>query len=203
MGTINARDVMNLRKATGAGMMACKKVLVEAEGDFDKAIDLLRKKGIASAAKKAGRETENGKIGSYIHMGGKIGVLVELACETDFVADTDDFAQLLKDVAMHIAAANPAYLDRDSVPKDVLEKEMELQKETLISEGKPAAIIDKIVEGKLNKFYERNCLIEQPFIKDDKESVGDLIKHAVGKLGENIKIIKFARFEINAQSCSV
>jgi len=203
MGTINAKDVMNLRKATGAGMMACKKVLVEADGDFDKAIDLLRKKGIASAAKKAGRETENGKIGSYIHMGGKIGVLVELACETDFVADTDDFAQLLKDIAMHIAAASPAYLDRDSVPKDILEKEMELQKETLIAEGKPAAIIDKIVEGKLNKFYEKNCLVEQPFIKDDKESVGDLIKHAVGKLGENIKIIKFARFEINAQSCSV
>ncbi len=180
-----------------------KKVLVEADGDFDKAIDLLRKKGIASAAKKAERDTENGKIGSYIHMGGKIGVLVELACETDFVADTDDFVQLLKDVAMHIAAANPTYLDRDSVPKDILEKEMELQKETLIAEGKPAAILDKIVEGKLNKFYEKNCLMEQPFIKDDKESVGDLVKHAVGKLGENIKIIKFARFEINAQSCSV
>jgi len=203
MSKINAKDVMNLRKATGAGMMACKKALTEAEGDFDKAVELLRKKGIASAEKKAGRETANGKIGSYIHMGGKIGVLVELACETDFVANTDDFAQLLKDIAMHIAASNPAYLDRDSVPKEELEKEMKIQKEMLLEQGKPAAIIDKIVEGKMEKFYEKNCLVEQPFIKNDKESVGDLIKRTIGKLGENIKVVRFARFEINAAGCSV
>ncbi len=197
MEAISAKDVMNLRKSTGAGMMACKKALQEAKGDFKEAAILLRKKGIADAAKKMGRETANGKIGSYIHTGGKIGSLVEVACETDFVADTDDFNQLVKDVAMHIAAANPSYLDRDSVPEEVIEKESAIQRDMLIAAGKPESIADKIVKGKLEKFYKQNCLMEQPFIKNGEETISDLTNSVIAKLGENIKIIGFSRFAID------
>ena len=197
MNSINAKDVMSLRKLTGAGMMACKKALQEAEGNFEDAAVLLRKKGIASAVKKVGRETTNGKIGSYIHTGGKIGSLVKVACETDFVSDTDDFNQLIKDVAMHIVAANPLYLDKDSVPQEAIDKESAIQKDILIASGKPASIIDKILKGKLEKFYKQNCLVEQPFIKNDEETISDLINSVIAKLGENIKIVGFTRFSID------
>ncbi len=196
MANITAQMVKELRERTGAGMMACKKALQETDGDIEKAIDKLREMGLASAAKKAGREAKEGKITSYIHAGGKIGVLVEINCETDFVSNTDDFSNLCKDIAMHIAAANPQYVSREEVPGETLEKEKNIMKEQLRQQGKPENILDKIVEGKIEKFYEETCLLDQPFIKDDSIKVKDLIQNTIAKLGENIVVRRFARFQI-------
>ena len=196
MANITAQMVKELRERTGAGMMACKKALQETDGDIEKAIDKLREMGLASAAKKAGREAKEGKIASYIHAGGKIGVLVEVNCETDFVANTDEFNNLCKDIAMHIVAANPQYVSREEVPEEVLEKEKNIMKEQLRQQGKPENILDKIVEGKIEKFYEETCLLDQPFIKDDSVTVKDLIQNTIAKLGENIIVRRFARFQI-------
>ena len=196
MAEITSKLVKELRDKTGAGMMDCKKALVETDGDIDKAVDLLRKKGLAAAAKRAGRETKEGVIGSYIHMGGKIGVLVEINCETDFVARTDDFQALVKDIAMHIAAAAPQYLAPEDVPADVVEREKEIYKSQALEEGRPEKIIDKIVEGKLKKFYEEACLLNQKFVKDPSKTVSDRIAETIAKLGENIKVSRFVRFQL-------
>ncbi len=196
MANITAQMVKELRERTGAGMMDCKKALMETDGDIEKAIDKLREMGLASAAKKAGREANEGKVAAYIHSGGKIGVLVEINCETDFVANTDDFNSLCKDVAMHIAAAAPLYVSKEDVPQEELEKEKRIMKEQLKQQGKPENILDKIVEGKIEKYYEEVCLLEQPFVKDDSMKVKDLVKNMVAKLGENIVIRRFARFKV-------
>ena len=195
--SISAEDVRKLRNQTGAGMMECKQALVEAEGDPEKAIELLRKKGLSLAARKAGRTTGQGLVGSYIHMG-KIGVLVELNCETDFVAKTSDFRELLKDIAMHIAAANPQYIRREEVPQPVIEKESEIYNAQL--ENKPPQVVEKIIAGKLEKFYSDTCLMDQVFIKDPehKKKIHDLVTEHIAKLGENILIRRIARFEIGA-----
>ncbi|MEE9523115.1 MAG: translation elongation factor Ts [Thermodesulfovibrionales bacterium] len=195
MMAISATLVKELREKTGVGMMDCKKALTESEGDFEKAVDCLRQKGLATAAKRAGRAASEGVIGSYIHMD-KIGVMVEINCETDFVARTDDFKELVKDVAMHIAAANPEYLSREKVPGNVLEREKEIYRSQV--EGKPANIVDKIIEGKLEKFYTESCLLDQVFVKDPdgKKKIKDLIVEKVAKLGENIMIDRFVRFQL-------
>jgi elongation factor Ts len=187
--------VKELRDKTGAGMMDCKKAMEEAGGDAEKALDVLRKKGLASAAKKAGRKASEGIISSYIHMD-KIGVMVEINCETDFVAKTDDFRLMAKDIAMHIAAANPPYLDAADVPADVVEREKAIYRDQV--KGKPENVLEKIVEGKLNKFYEDNCLLHQKFVKDpeQKKTVGDLVTAAIAKLGENIVVRRFVRYQI-------
>ncbi len=192
---ISATLVKELREKTGVGMMDCKKALTESEGDFEKAVDFLRQKGLASAAKRAGRAASEGVVGSYIHMD-KIGVMVEVNCETDFVARTDDFKELVKDVAMHVAAANPAYLSKEDVPEDVLEREKEIYRSQV--EGKPANVVDKIIEGKLEKFYSETCLLDQVFVKDPdgKKKIKDLIVEKVAKLGENIMIGRFVRFQL-------
>jgi len=193
---ISAAVVQDLRQRTGAGMMDCKKALVETGGDLDKAVDFLRKKGISSAEKKAGRETKQGSIGSYIHGGGRIGVLLEINCETDFVARNEAFQNFSRDVAMHIAAANPTYLNRDSVPAGVLEKEREILSEQLRTQGKPENMIEKIVEGKLSKYYEENCLLDQAFVKDTSMSVEECLKQTIATLGENIVVRRFTRYEL-------
>jgi elongation factor Ts len=193
---ITAKMVKELREATNAGMMDCKKALTECDGDMDKAGDYLRKKGIASAAKKEGRTTSQGIVGSYIHMGGKVGVLVEVACETDFVARTDDFQGFVHDIAMHIAAASPAAVTRDEVDPTVIAKEKEIYREQMKNEGKPDNIIDKIVEGKVDKYYSEIVLLEQSFVKDQDMTVEDYLKSIIGKLGENMQIKRFARFQI-------
>jgi elongation factor Ts len=195
MTEISASAVRDLREKTGAGMMECKKALTDASGDFEKAIDLLRQKGLASAAKKSARSASQGLIGSYIHMD-KIGVMIEINCETDFVARTDDFQALVKDVAMHIAAANPTYLSREDVTPDVIEREKEIYKAQV--SGKPAQVVDKIVEGKLEKFYTDTCLLDQIFVKDPdgKKKIKDLVTEKVAKLGENIVIRRFVRFQL-------
>ncbi len=196
--SITAEMVKQLREKTGAGMMDCKKALTEAGGDFDKAIEILRKKGMAQAEKKASRQTSEGVIGSYIHMD-KIGVLVEVNCETDFVARNEDFKAFVKDLAMHIAAASPKYLDRESVPQEVIEKEKEIYKDQV--KDKPANVVDRIVEGKLEKFYEANCLMDQIFIKDpeQKKTIRDLLTEMIAKIGENIKIRRFVRFQVGEE----
>ncbi len=196
--SVTAEMVKKLREQTGAGMMDCKKALTEANGDFDKAVDILRKKGLAAAAKKAGRATSEGLIGSYVHMD-KIGVLVEVNCETDFVARTDDFRQLVKDIAMHIAAANPRYLSREDVPSDVIEKEKDIYRDQI--KGKPEHVIEKILEGKLEKFYSENCLLEQIFVKDpdQKKTIKDLVNEMIVKLGENIVVKRFVRFQLGEE----
>ena len=195
MTTISAEVVKNLREKTGAGMMECKKALTESSGDFEKAIDLLRQKGLATALKKAGRTASEGLIYSYIHMG-RIGTMVEVNCETDFVARTDDFKELVKDIAMHIAAGNPLYLTREDVPQDVLEREKEIYKAQV--EGKPLQVVEKIIEGKLEKFYADACLLDQIFIKDpdQKKTIKALITEKIAKFGENIIIRRFARFQL-------
>jgi elongation factor Ts len=191
---ISANAVKELREKTGAGMMDCKKALAEAGGDFAKAEEVLRKKGLASAAKKAGRIASEGAVGSYIHMGGKIGVLVEVNCETDFVARNEAFQALVKDVAMQIAASNPLWVRREEVPADVVAKELEIAKAQMREQKKPEAIIEKIAQGKVDKFYKEVCLLEQPFVKDDKKSVQEMITEQVSKIGENIQVRRFARF---------
>ncbi|MFN7963256.1 MAG: translation elongation factor Ts [Thermoanaerobaculia bacterium] len=194
--SISAQLVKELRERTGAGMMDCKAALTETNGDIEKAVDNLRKKGMASAAKKAGRVAAEGLIGSYIHAGGKIGVLVEVNCETDFVARTEEFAELVKDIAMHVAAAEPRFASRDEVTEADLEREREIYREQTLAAGKPANMVDKIVEGKLGKFYAETVLIEQPFIKDPNLTVGELITQKVAKIGENIRVRRFVRFRL-------
>jgi elongation factor Ts len=192
---INAQQVKELREKTGAGMMDCKNALIEGRGDMEQAIVVLRKKGLASAQKKASRVATEGLIGHYIHAGGKLGVLVEVNCETDFAARSGEFQALVKDIAMHIAAQNPLYVRREEVPPEVLEKEKEIYKDQARSSGKPEHIIDKIAEGKLESFYEMACLYDQKFVKDPAMNVKDLINNLVGKIGENIQVRRFARFK--------
>ena len=187
-------EIKQLRERTGAGILDCKKALTESDGDIDKAVDWLRSKGIAKAAKKAGRAATEGLVHSYIHAGGKIGVLVEINCETDFVAMNEDFQQLCKEIAMHIAAAGPEYVSKDEVPADAIEKERQVQKQLVIEEGKPEHIADKIVEGRMGKFYETKCLLQQKFIMDDKKTVEDVLTDRVSRIGENIRVRRFARF---------
>jgi elongation factor Ts len=197
--TITAETVRKLREETGAGMMDCKSALVEAAGDLEKAREHLRKKGLATAAKKAGRATSEGVVGSYIHQGAKVGVLVEIDCETDFVAKTAEFQALVKDIAMHVAAGSPAvplYVSKDEVPKDVLEKEKEIYKAQATSQGKPPAIADKIAEGKLKEYYQTFCLLEQPYVRDGKLTVGELIQEKIALIKENIVVRRFARFRV-------
>ena len=197
---ITADLVKTLRERTGAGMMDCKAALAETGGDVEKAIDVLRKRGLASAAKKTGRTTSEGVVGSYIHMGGKIGVLVEVNCESDFVARTEDFQTLVKELGLQIAAAAPLYVSRDEVPAEAVEREKAIYREQMAASGKPANVIDKIVEGKLTSYYEQVCLVEQPSIRDPKVKVEDLIKAVIGKLGENIAVARFARFKVGERA---
>jgi elongation factor Ts len=194
----SAEQVKELRERTGAGMMDCKAALEAAKGDMQGAIEHLRKKGLADAAKKAHREAKDGVVASYIHPGSKIGVLVEVNCETDFVARTDDFQQLVKDLAMQVAAANPSYVSREEVPGAVVEKEREIYRQQMADQKKPAQVIDKIVEGKLEKFYAESCLMEQPFIRDPsgKTRLRDMVDQATAKMGERIVVKRFARFQV-------
>ena len=193
---ITAALVKKLRDATGAGMMECKAALTEAGGNLDDATTILRKRGLASATKKAGRSTNEGLIGHYIHMGGKIGVLVEVNCESDFVARTDDFQSLAREISMHIAAANPQYVRREDVPADIIERERSIYRSQLEDQKKPAAVVDKIIEGKLGSFYEQVCLLDQPSIRDPKLTVGQLVQQAIAKMGENISVPRFVRFKL-------
>ena len=191
---ISAGLVKELREKTGAGMMDCKKALMETSGDFEKAVEYLRKKGIASAAKKAGRMTKEGAVTSYIHGEGKVGVLLEVNCETDFVARTEQFRQLVKDLAMHIAAANPQWVRPEEIPAEIIAKEKEIAVAQMQASGKPAAVLEKIAEGKIKKFYEDNCLLHQVFVKDPNKTIEQLLKEAIATLGENISVRRFARF---------
>ena len=207
MGTtsvnITAAHVKELRDKTNAPMMACKQALTEANGDMEAAIVLLRKKGIATAAKKAARVTSEGSVASYIHAGGKIGVLVEVNCESDFVARTDDFKNLVHDIAMHIAASDPKFIRKEDVTPEAYEKEKDIYRAQAAQTGKPAQVIEKIVEGKMGKFYEEVCLYEQPFIKDQTMTVSQLIASVIGKLGENITVRRFARFKVGSPDWTV
>jgi len=200
MAEITAAAVKQLREKTGAGMMECKNALVEAAGNEDKAVDILRERGLASAKKREGRIAAEGIVGQYIHMGGKVGVLVELNCETDFVARGDEFQQLVKDIAMHIAAAEPRFVSRDEVPANVLDKEREIAKAQAKNDpknaNKPDQVIDKIVEGRLNKFYEESVLTDQPFVKDPSKTVGELITEKTSKTGERIAVRRFTRYKM-------
>ena len=200
MAEITAALVKQLRDSTGAGMMECKAALQEANGDLEEARTILRKRGLASAAKKSGRSTSEGQIGAYIHSGGKIGVLVELNCESDFVARTEDFQTLLKEIGLQVAAASPQYARREDVPADVLEREREIYRAQMKDSGKPAPVIDKIVEGKLGAFYEQIVLVDQPSIRDPKTTVGQIIQAAIAKLGENISVARFVRFKVGESS---
>ncbi len=191
---MGAAEIKELRERTGAGMLDCKKALEESDGDIEKAVDWLRSKGIAKAAKKAGRAATEGLVVSYIHAGGKIGVLLEVNCETDFVAMTDQFQELCRDIAMHIAAAAPEYTTREEVPPDAIEREREIQKQRVLEEGKPEKVADKIVEGRMGKFYEDSVLLEQKFVKDDSKTIQDVVTEAVAQIGENIQVRRFARF---------
>jgi elongation factor Ts len=195
MADIPASLVKTLRDRTGAGMMECKAALQEAGGDIEAATIILRKRGLAQAARKSGRATSEGLIGSYIHMGGKIGVLVELNCESDFVARTDDFQTLLREIALQVAAANPTYVRRDDIPVEILDRERGIYRAQMENSGKPAPVIDKIVEGKLGSFYEQTCLV-QPSIRDPKVTVGQMLQAAIAKLGENIGVARFVRFKV-------
>jgi elongation factor Ts len=197
---ITAENVRDLRVKTGAGIMDCKKALQESAGDLEKAVDYLRQKGLASAAKKEGRDAAEGLVGSYLHGGGKIGVLVELNCETDFVARTPEFQALLKDIAMQIAAANPRYIRKEDVPEDELTREREIYHQQAIESGKLEKVLAKIVDGKMERFYSEVCLLEQEFIKDSDVNVGGLIKEAVSRIGENIQVRRFVRFHVGEGS---
>ncbi len=193
---IDAKAVMELREKSGAGIMDCKKALAEAGGDQEKALEILRKKGAMAALKKAGRSAKEGTIGHYVHFGGKIGVLVELNCETDFVANTQEFQDLAKDLAMQVASAQPLYVEPGDVPEEVLAKEKEIYRAQALGEGKPEKVLDRIVEGKLKKFYSQACLMEQPFVKEDSITVRQRVEATVGKLGENIVVRRFVRFQV-------
>ena len=196
MAEISAALVKQLRERTGAGMMECKKALVEAKGELGEAETVLRKWGIASAGKKASRTTKQGTIGTYIHAGAQLGVLVEVNCESDFVARTDDFQELVRDIAMHVAAADPQFVRREDVTAAVLDKEKEIQKARAVNEGKPEKVAEKIVEGRMAKFYEEVCLLEQPFVKEATTTIEQLVKSKIAKLGENIAVARFARFKV-------
>jgi elongation factor Ts len=200
MSEVTASAVKSLREKTGAGMIDCKNALVEANGDENTAIEILRKKGMATAGKKAGRVTAEGAVGSYIHMGGKVGVLVEINCESDFVSRGEEFQQLVKDVAMHIAAVDPRYASRDEVPAEVLGKEREILLEQLKNDpknaNKPDDVLNKIIEGRLNKFFEDNVLLDQPFVKDPSKTIGELVAEKIGSIKENISVRRFARFKM-------
>ena len=193
---ITAQMVKELRERTGAGMLDCKNALNETQGDLEKAIDYLRKKGLAAAAKKAGRVTAEGAVGSYIHAGGKIGVLVEVNCETDFVARTDQFLELVRDIAMHIAAAEPKFVRREEVTTEDLERERAIFKDQALASGKPANVVDRIVEGKMDKYFSEFVLMEQPFVKNPDVTIGQMVAEKVGKIGENIQIRRFSRFKL-------
>jgi len=196
MVVISAGLVKELREKSGAGMMDCKGALVEAGGDMDKAMEILRKKGIAKAAKRSERAANEGNIEAYIHPGSKLGVLVEVNCETDFVANTDEFKRLTRDIAMQIAASSPQYVSREEVPQEVIDQEMEIYKEQARNQGKPENILEKIALGKLDKFYSEICLLEQPFVKNPDQSIKLLLDEAIGKIGENITIRRFSRFKV-------
>lgn len=193
---VSASSVKELREKTGAGMLDCKKALEEANGEITKAIELLREKGLAAAANKAGRTATEGVVESYIHAGGRIGVLVEINCETDFVGKTDQFREFARDIAMHIAASNPRYVAREEVPQEELEKEKEILKAQALNEGKPEKIVEKMVEGRIGKYYEEFCLLEQSFIKDPDKTISTLLKEKISTIGENITIRRFVRFEL-------
>ncbi len=192
---ITAAMVKELREATGAGMMDCKRALEESNGDIEKATEILREKGLAAAAKKASRIAAEGLVDSYIHPDGRIGVLVEVNCETDFVAKTDEFKSFVRDIAMHIAAMNPTYLSREDVPQEVIDKEKEILRIQTLNEGKPEKIVDKIVEGRIAKFFEENCLLEQDFVKDTDKTIQDYVNEKISTIGENINIRRFVRYE--------
>ena len=200
MSDVSPNLVRELRERTGAGMMDCKRALTEVDGDVERALVYLREKGLAAAAKRAGRTAADGVVASYIHAGGKIGVLIEVNCETDFVARTEDFQGLVKELAMQIAAANPRYVRREEVPTDVLAQERSIYAAQAANSGKPAAVIEKMVNGKVEKFFADVCLLEQPFIKDPDKQVSQLISDAVAKLGENVVVRRFARFQLGEQS---
>ena len=193
---ISAQQVKELRETTGAGMMDCKRALTETGGDMAKAVDFLREKGLAAAAKKSGRIAAEGLVESYIHGAGRIGVLIEVNCETDFVAKTSEFKSFVRDIAMQVAAANPQYLDRQEVPTEIVEHEKEVLKAQALNEGKPAKIVDKMVEGRVDKYYKENCLLEQAFIKDPDKSVTDVINAQISKIGENIVVRRFVRYQL-------
>ena len=196
MTAISAAMVKELRDKTGAGIMDCKAALTESDGNIEAAIDFLRKKGIATAKKRAGRAASEGTIQSYIHMGGKIGVMVEVNCETDFVAKNDDFRDFAKNIAMHIAATNPVGITPEDVPEDIIEREKDIYRAQALETGKPENILDKIAEGKLQKFFKENCLLQQPYVRDPDMTVEDLLNETIGKIGENITIRRFCRFQI-------
>lgn len=193
---ISAKEVAELRQRTGAGMMDCKKALEQSKGDLDAAIELLRKSGATKAEKRSGRATREGMIGSYIHFNGKIGVLVEVNCETDFVARTEDFKSLVKSIAEHIAATAPLAVDKDQIPKEKIEQERRIFADQVKQSGKPANLVDKIVEGKVEAFYKDVCLLNQPWVRDDKKTIADLVKEMSSKTGENIQVRRFARFQM-------
>jgi elongation factor Ts len=196
MAAIDAKMVKQLRDKTGAGMMDCKAALVECDGDIEKALDFLRKKGLATAKKRAGRDTSEGLIQSYIHMGGKIGVMVEVNCESDFVAKTDDFIDFVKNIAMHIAASSPSGITEEDISEDLIKRERQVYKEQALEMGKPENMIDKIVEGKLKKFYKESCLMNQPYVREPDKTVADLLNEVIAKIGENIKVKRFVRYQL-------
>jgi elongation factor Ts len=200
---ISAAQVKELREKTGAPMMDCKQALTEAKGDLEQAVVLLRKRGVSVAAKKAARVTSEGSVASYIHAGGKIGVLVEVNCESDFVARTEDFKELVHDIAMHIAASDPKFVRKEDVTSEAFEREKDIYRAQALATGKPPQVVEKIVEGKMSKFYEEVCLLEQPFIKDQTVSIAQLIATKVGKLGENIAVRRFARFKVGDVGATV
>ncbi|MDW7739511.1 MAG: translation elongation factor Ts [Bacillota bacterium] len=193
---IDAKIVKALREKTGAGMMDCKKALQEAKGNEEKAVDLLREKGLAAAAKRAGRAANQGIVDSYIHLGGKIGVIVEVNCETDFVARNDEFREFVRNLCLQVTATNPTYLTKEDVPEDILDKERQIIKAQALNEGKPEKVIEKIVEGRLDKYYRENCLLEQNFVKDEDITISELLSGLIAKIGENIVIRRFSRFEV-------
>jgi elongation factor Ts len=196
---ISPEDVKKLREKTGVGMMDCKKALAETNGDFNKAVEILRKKGMDVANKRSGRTASQGQVGAYIHMGGKIGVLLEVNCESDFVAKSDDFQNFVKDISMQIAAASPDWVSREEVPEDVLNKEKEILKEQALKSGKPEKILDKIVEGKLTKFYSERCLLDQHFVKDQDKTIKQLLDELMAKTGEKCLVRRFARFQVGEE----
>jgi elongation factor Ts len=203
MTAVSAADVKALRDRTGAGVLACREALAEADGDLEQAVDILRARGEAQAAKRAGQEAREGVVQSYIHAGGKIGVLVEVNCESDFVARTEDFQELLKDIAMHIAASDPRYVRKEDVTAEDMEREKEIYRAQAAATGKPEKVIEQILQGKMSKFYEEVCLLDQPFIKEQSISIAQLIAQKVGKLGENITVRRFARFKVGDPNWTV
>ncbi len=196
MVEITAKEVKELRQATGAGVLDCKKALQETDGDMQGATEILRAQGLADASKRAGRATEQGLVDSYIHLGGKIGVLLEINCETDFVARTDEFQELAHNICMQIAAADPDYIDREEIPEEVLEQEKRILRQQADGEGKPPEIVERIIEGRLEKFYSQVCLVDQAYIRDADLTIGELLKEAIASVGENIQLRRFARFAV-------